>query len=102
MLTALPQYVIACLTAFASCCLSVSIAFITEKSIGLDEGQVNSHCEGDVFGLVIDSFGVQLELGLQEMEGAVRFVASLATLFVDPKTAVEVHGVLDLLGEELD
>jgi hypothetical protein len=65
-------------------------------------GQVNSHCEGNVFGLVIDSFGVQLELGLQEMEGAVRFVASLATLFVDPKTAVEVHGVLDLLGEELD
>jgi len=65
-------------------------------------GQVNSHRQGNVFGLVIDSFRVQLELSLQEMEGAVRFVASLASLFIDPKTAVEVHGVLDLLSEELD
>lgn len=76
--------------------------FITVIMIGSGLGQVNSHRQGNVFGLVIDSFGVQFELGLQEMEGAVRFVASLASLFVDPKTAVEVHGVLDLLSEELD
>jgi hypothetical protein len=67
-------------------------------------GQVNSHCEGDVFGLVIDSFRVQLELGLQEMEGAVRLVASLPTLLcsVDADLAIEASCVLDLLSEELD